>query len=128
VLNGYLDWPGVEQVFRIERVRKIGMQVEMETVYGITSLPRTLAGVVAEFSVGEEGQRWLEQECLQAQHPDLRRALSDAIVALNAPAFGQSSAVAESLRKVLESSAKPLRDPTLVRPGTGRGKATRRIR
>lgn len=44
MLNDYLDWPGVEQVFRIERVRKIGMQVEMETVYGITSLPRTLAG------------------------------------------------------------------------------------
>jgi hypothetical protein len=94
----------------------------------LASLPRTLAGVVADFSVGDEGQRWLEAECLKAQHPDVRRVLSDAIVALLAPAFGQSSAVADSLRKALASTAKPPRDPTLIRPGTGRGKATRRTR
>jgi len=44
VLNGYLNWPGVEQVCRIERERRIGTKVERETVHGITSLPRTLAG------------------------------------------------------------------------------------
>lgn len=44
MLNDYLDWPGVAQVFRIERERRIGAKVETETVYGITSLPRTLAG------------------------------------------------------------------------------------
>jgi hypothetical protein len=94
----------------------------------LAGLPRTLAAAVADLSAGEEGKRWLEEECLRAQHPDLRRVLSDAVVSLNAPAFGQPGAVAESLRKALESSAKPLRDPTLVRPGTGRGKASRRIR
>jgi hypothetical protein len=93
----------------------------------LAALPRTLAGAVAEQSAGERGRAWLEEECLRAQHPDLRRVLSDAIVVLNAPAFGQTTA-AESLRKALESSAKPLRDPTLVRPGTGRGKSSRRIR
>ena len=39
-LNDHLDWPGVGQVFRVERVRyqtKSG-QTESETVYGITSL------------------------------------------------------------------------------------------
>jgi hypothetical protein len=94
----------------------------------LAALPRTVAAVVADFSAGEEGKRWLEEECVRAEHPDLRRVLSDAIVALNAPALGQTAAVAESLRRALESSAKPLRDPTLVRPGTGRGKASRRIR
>jgi hypothetical protein len=94
----------------------------------LAALPRTLASTVAEMSVGEEGQRWLEEECVKAAHPDVRRVLSDAIVALNGPAFGQSSAVTESLRRALEGSAKPLRDPTLVRPGTGRGKSSRRIR
>jgi hypothetical protein len=93
----------------------------------IAALPRALAGVVAELAVDDRGKQWLEQECLQAHHPDMRRVLSDAIVLLNGPAFGQGTA-AEELRKSLESSAKPLRDPTLVRPGTGRGKASRRIR
>jgi hypothetical protein len=94
----------------------------------LAALPRTLASTVAEMSVGEEGQRWLEEECVKAAHPDVRRVLSDAIVALNGPAFGLSTAVGESLRRALEGSAKPLRDPTLVRPGTGRGKSSRRIR
>ena len=44
MLNGYLDWPGVEQVCRINRQRRIGGKVETETVHYITSLPRTLAG------------------------------------------------------------------------------------
>lgn len=44
VLNGYLDWPGVQQVCRIERERRIGAKRETETVYYVSSLPRTLAG------------------------------------------------------------------------------------
>jgi hypothetical protein len=94
----------------------------------LAALPRALAAVVAELSAGEEGQRWLADECTRADHPDVRRVLSDAIVALRAPALGQTTAVAESLRKFLEASAKPLRDPTRLRPGTGRGKASRRTR
>jgi hypothetical protein len=91
-------------------------------------LPRTLAAVVADFSAGEEGQTWLAGECERASSNDVRAVLSDAVVALRAPAFGQSTAVAESLRRSLESSAKPLRDPSRLRPGTGRGKASRRTR
>ncbi len=40
-LNAYLDWPGVQQVFRIERriVRRRTGEVREEVVYGLTSLP-----------------------------------------------------------------------------------------
>lgn len=44
VLNGSLDWPGLQQVCGIERERRLQGRVERETVYYITSLPRTLAG------------------------------------------------------------------------------------
>lgn len=38
-LNEYLGtWPGVEQVFRLERRRKVKGAVTVEVVYGITSL------------------------------------------------------------------------------------------
>jgi len=43
VLNGYLDWPGVGQVFELERVRQVGGKAEVEVVYGITSLTRAQA-------------------------------------------------------------------------------------
>jgi len=42
-LNGYLDWPGVQQVFCIERTRTIRGQTTTEIAYGITSLPRDRA-------------------------------------------------------------------------------------
>ena len=50
-LAGYLapDWPGCAQVFRLERERRSGGEVERETVFGITSLPRERAGA-AELS------------------------------------------------------------------------------
>lgn len=39
VLNGYLDWPRVGQVFRLERTRKTREGSSTEIAYGITSLP-----------------------------------------------------------------------------------------
>ena len=42
-LNGYLDWPGVGQVFRLERQRTVGGRTTVEVVYGITSLTRAQA-------------------------------------------------------------------------------------
>ena len=44
VLNRCLDWPGVQQVCRIDRERRIRDRCERETAYYITSLPRTVAG------------------------------------------------------------------------------------
>jgi hypothetical protein len=42
-LAGYLDWPGVQQVFRVERERTCGGQTTCEVAYGLTSLPRARA-------------------------------------------------------------------------------------
>jgi len=44
-LNDYLIWPGVQQVFRLQRktLRKKTGEVRHETVYGITSLPPSRA-------------------------------------------------------------------------------------
>lgn len=42
-LNDYLDWPGVEQVFKVERWRTVHGQTTHEVSYGITSLPRQRA-------------------------------------------------------------------------------------
>ena len=46
-LNEYLDWPGVQQVFRLERRRTIKGRQTMEIAYGITSLTRTQADAAA---------------------------------------------------------------------------------
>ena len=48
-LDEYLgdDWPGCRQVFRLERERRIGEEVEHEVVLGIASLPRERAGAAA---------------------------------------------------------------------------------
>ena len=45
-LNGYLDWPGLGQVLRrtCKRILLSTGEVQMETHYGVTSLPRMLAG------------------------------------------------------------------------------------
>lgn len=48
-LQGYLDWPGAEQVFRIERrrtQRRTG-KVEEEVVYGVTNLRSERADAAA---------------------------------------------------------------------------------
>lgn len=44
LLNEYLDWPGVRQIYRLQRERQIKGQITRETVYGITSLTRRQAG------------------------------------------------------------------------------------
>jgi hypothetical protein len=78
----------------------------------------------------QRGAAWLEVECTQARHPDVREALSTAILQSRHKAQGQrqSDAVTARLRAALEGSAKPARDPTRKRPGTDRGKASRRMK
>jgi hypothetical protein len=88
----------------------------------LAALPRALATAVA---VGAEaGVAWLEGQCAEARAPDVRAALSDAVIRVQA----QSPAAGHRLRQALEGSAKPPRDPTRIRPGAGRGKASRRTR
>lgn len=44
MLNGYLDWPGVAQVCRIESEVRRGGERTVEVSYAITSVPRDQAG------------------------------------------------------------------------------------
>ena len=94
----------------------------------LRSLPLAFATAVAWPRAGEQARRWFEAECTAATHPDLRAALSQAIVLLSSDARTKDQRAAEAARTALEASAKPLRDPTRLRPGTGRGKSTRRTR
>lgn len=56
-LNEYLgDWPGVEQVFRLERERRVKGRTAVEVVYGITSLSRAAAD--AEMLLGYTRGHW----------------------------------------------------------------------
>ena len=43
LLNDYLNWPDVGQVFELERVRVVKGKSEVQVVYGITSLSRDKA-------------------------------------------------------------------------------------
>jgi predicted transposase YbfD/YdcC len=57
-LNEYLgDWPGVAQVFRLERRRKVKGGEEVEVVYGITSLGEVAAdaGALLGYTRGHWG-------------------------------------------------------------------------
>jgi hypothetical protein len=42
-LNDYLDWPGVQQVFRLTRERTVHGKTTTQVSFGITSLPRRCA-------------------------------------------------------------------------------------
>lgn len=94
----------------------------------LASLPRTLIVVIARSKDGDASARWFEAECEQARHPHVRQALSQALGRLGGAAHGLRNSVVETLRKTLTASAKPARDPTRIRPGVGRGKASRPIR
>ncbi len=94
----------------------------------LAALPKALAGAVSG-SAGDTTRDWFQQMCAETVHVDVRRALSDTLVLLVHDAtHGLSSSVVDDLRSSLQASAKPLRDPTRLRPGTGRGKRSRRTR
>jgi hypothetical protein len=92
----------------------------------LAALPAALAAVVV--AGGDRAQAWFAEESARAIHHGVRSALSDTVVALRSPAHGLGETVVEALRGSLQASAKPLRDPSRLRPGTGRGKASRRTR
>lgn len=95
----------------------------------LASLPRTMALVVAlPTPDGRGGESWFEDRCVTTEEPELRAVLSDTILGLREDGAGVSAVVVQRLRDLLKASAKPLRDPTRLRPGTGRGKASRSIR
>jgi hypothetical protein len=88
----------------------------------LAALPRTLATVATVG--GDAGVDWLDRACAEAKQPNVRAALSDAVVRVQAA----NSVVGQRVRQSLEGSAKPPRDPTRRRKGAGRGKASRPTR
>ncbi len=94
----------------------------------LTSLAHTLGVVVTTLRAGDRGLAWFDTECTQTKHPDVRLALSQAIQKLRSAGQAPRSAVTDALRVTLEQSAKPLREAARVRPGTGRGRSSRRTR
>ncbi len=79
VLNGYLDWPGLQQVCRIDRERRLKGRCERETVYYMTSLPRTQAGpedllrlARDHWGVIENGLHWVRDEVLGEDRSTIR--------------------------------------------------------
>ena len=56
-LRGYLEWPGVEQVCVLERVRRVGGAEHRETVFAVTSLApgKASAGRLLELARGHWG-------------------------------------------------------------------------
>ena len=79
-LNGYLNWPGVEQVFKLERFStqiKAGL-VTHEIVYGVTSLtaaeasPARLLGLVRDHWQIENGLHYRRDDTLKEDRCTLR--------------------------------------------------------
>lgn len=94
----------------------------------LQALPRAIGTAVVAFAGGDRGPAWLEEECGRATIPDVREALSESLQKLRSQGEGASALLVERLRAALQASAKPLRDPTRKRPGTDRGRASRRVK
>jgi len=94
----------------------------------LLALPAACGAAVVNLRRADLGASWLEGECTRARQPDVRGALSDAILGLRHVAPGPGAETIQRLRSALEGSAKPPRDPTRRRPGTGRGRESRRMK
>ena len=87
-LNEYLtDWAVVEQVFRLERRRKVKGQVETEVVYGLTSQSPVAADAarLLEYARGhwgiENGLHYIRDETLGEDRCRVRRGPSARVLA-----------------------------------------------
>ena len=87
-LNGYLDdWPGVAQVFRLERRRKARGKATVEVAYGITSLSSLAAdaGALLGYSRGhwgiENGLHYVRDVTLGEDRCRVRRGQAPRVLA-----------------------------------------------
>jgi predicted transposase YbfD/YdcC len=87
-LNEYLeDWPGVGQVFRLERERKVKGKVEVEVVYGLTSLSSVAADAqqLLGYTRGhwgiENGLHYIRDETLGEDRCRVRRGQGARVLA-----------------------------------------------
>jgi predicted transposase YbfD/YdcC len=87
-LNEYLSgWPGVQQVFRLERRRKVKGKVAVEVVYGITSLSSLAAdaGMLLGYTRGhwgiENGLHYVRDVTLGEDRCRVRRGRAPRVLA-----------------------------------------------
>lgn len=81
MLNEYVEWPGVQRVFRLERqvIQKKTGEVKSQTVYGITSLSEEEADVdqlltfVRQHWHIENKSHWVRDVVFDEDHSQLRR-------------------------------------------------------
>jgi predicted transposase YbfD/YdcC len=78
-LNRYLQWPGVKQVCRVQRVRRLGDRQTTETVYYMTSLStdrakpdRLLELIRDHWGVIENGLHYVRDEALGEDRSTIR--------------------------------------------------------
>lgn len=92
LLNDYLDWPGVAQVFKLERrsVKTLTGEVSHEVVYGITSLTPKMAdakrlnGLIRQYWGIENGLHYRRDKSLQEDATRMRdRNQAQNLAALN---------------------------------------------
>jgi predicted transposase YbfD/YdcC len=107
LFNTYLAWPGVAQVFKLERrtVRLATGEVRQQVVYGITSLapnvaaPERLLSLVRQYWGIENGLHYrrdksLREDATRMRNPNLAQnmaALNNLIIGLSARAHRQQS-------------------------------------
>ena len=91
-LKGYLNWPGAEQVFKLERhfERMKDGQVMEEVVYGVTSLtaqeasPERLLGLIRKHWQIENGLHYRRDDTLKEDRCTLRRGhAAEAMAVIN---------------------------------------------
>jgi predicted transposase YbfD/YdcC len=105
VMAGYSDWPGLEQVFRIERTRekkKTGER-EHEVVYGVTSLtseqagPRELLDLVRGHWSIENRSHWVRDVTFDEDRSQVRTGnIPHVMAALRNTAIGLMRRAGES--------------------------------
>jgi predicted transposase YbfD/YdcC len=88
-LSHYAEWPGLSQVFKLERQRINALgKVEQEIAYGITSLPtsyatpKRLLELVREHWGIENGLHYRRDRTLQEDHSQLRMGHAPHVLAL----------------------------------------------
>jgi hypothetical protein len=93
----------------------------------LVALPAAVAEAVVSLRGAQDGPAWLTERLQEAHHRDLREAFDRTIDELRRGSRAQSPSIIGPLREALASSAKPPRDPTLIREGVrGRGKKHKR--
>lgn len=125
ILNGYKDWPGLAQVFRLTRERTAAGRATTEVTYGITSLPREradarrLLGLARRHWGIENGLHYVRDVTLgedacrvrSGSAPQILAGVRNAALPLLAGVNPKNIAAA-----IRHLAAKPLKAVRLVRP------------